>query len=130
MKSRFIKQRQGNDCGIAAIATVLHKPYAEIRRALNGPIGRGGLYDYEMRWLMNHYGNWRIYRPYKYYSLADWAKRHPLCVVSVGFLFGDDGHAMAIVDGKLWCPTHGHDVADMDRRVMSAIIPNTKIVKG
>lgn len=121
MRSRFIKQRQKNDCGIAAVATVAHKSYAEIRR-LCGPVGRGGLYDHEMLFLLNHYGNWRITIPRKWHTLDEWTKKYPLCVVNIGMVFDDTGHALAIVDGAVWCPTLGVDV-NLERGVVSSIIP-------
>lgn len=119
MAIRFIRQRQKNDCAIAAVATVVGKSYAEVRRVC-GPPGRG-LEDFEVLWLMNQFGRWRLSVPRKDWTIGEWAKRYPRCVVSTGMCFDSVFHAVAIVDGEVFCPSGREDSSEL--RVCYAIVP-------
>jgi len=119
MKTRFILQKQKNDCVVAAVATVAHKSYAEVRKVL-GPPGRG-LENHEILWLINHWGDWRLKVPRRAWALQEWADKHPLCVVCVGWVFERDGHALAIVDGVVFDPSGG--TPDLTRHVTSSVVP-------
>ena len=114
-----IKQKQGNDCAVAAIAMVVGKSYSAVKKVL-GTIGRNGLHSYEMLWLIGHWGDWRIKIPRKRWTLREWAQKHPLCVVSVGMIF-DCGHALAVVDGRVYDPSGNEP--NLDQCVNDALVP-------
>lgn len=59
--------------------------------------------------------------PSKNWTLKEWAEKHPLCVVSVGMIFEESGHALAIVDGRVYDPS-GHE-PNLDRTVNDSLVP-------
>lgn len=98
-----VKQRNGSDCVIAAVANAVDVTYKEVRARFGGSV-RGGLEYHEARWLLSEYGTWRETKPRNPRPIVEWVKRHPrgryvLCLQS-GFL-GIGDHAVACVDGVL-----------------------------
>lgn len=117
--AKLIKQRQKNDCVIAAIAMVVRTSYSKVRK-ICGPVGLG-LYDHEVIWLINNFGDWRITYPRKNYTVNEWSQRYPNSIVKVGYVFDKCGHALAIVDGEVLDPSG--NIAELNDIVCSAIIP-------
>lgn len=118
-RPKHILQRNKSDCAIAAVAQVTGKTYGRIKK-ICGP-NRGGLDSHEILWLLSHFGSWRQTIPRKNYTLREWKKKHPTCVVSIGYMFDVAGHALSIVDGVVYCPSG--NPADEDRLVSDAFIP-------
>jgi hypothetical protein len=94
--------RNKSDCGIAAVATVTGRSYAEVKRRF-GRLERGGMLLHELDWLLNEYGSWHSVAPRKRSLPAEWIKRHSagaFVVVLDSDPFSGQTHAIAAVDGR------------------------------
>jgi len=103
---------------IAAIANATGKSYRLVRQTYGRSV-RGGLNSDEGYWLVNQFGDWRKYTPRKRITIAEFAKKHPMAVVSVAYAWGE-AHAIAIKDGVL---IDSAGAADSIRLVGYAFIP-------
>lgn len=100
---RAVKQRNGSDCAIAAVANAVGTSYAAVRRAYPDSV-RGGLEDGDIDYLAGQFGDWRYTNCRKYVELDYWLRRHRegryVLVISTGF-FGVTDHAVAVIDGRV-----------------------------
>lgn len=101
----FVKQRNGSDCAIAAIANATGSTYKYVRSLYPGRI-QGGIYDHEIRWIMyKYFPNFKYVKsrsPLK--ELKEWVKKHGrgnYVVILTGRLCDESAHAVAVIDGEI-----------------------------
>ena len=98
----MIKQRNGSDCVIAAVANAAGVSYAAVKRVCGST--RGGLEEHEVDWLLSRFSGWRKTFPRKTVVVADWLRRHRMgryvLVLDVS-CFSQSAHAIACVDGEV-----------------------------
>jgi hypothetical protein len=105
----MVRQRQASDCVVAALARVVGKSYAAVRRVCGTT--RGGLETHEVEWLLGEFGTWRTYRPRREMTAQEWATRNPharaVLVVESMELASGKVHAVSAVDGVVFDPADG-----------------------
>jgi hypothetical protein len=107
----MVRQRQADDCVVAAVAGAAGASYAAVKRVCGTT--RGGLERHEVEWLLGQFGKWKRSRPRKDVTAKRWAAAHPTAraVLLVGSrLNGSDKvHALSAVDGVAFDPSDGSD---------------------
>jgi hypothetical protein len=76
LSDRGVRQRNGSDCVIAAVANAVGTTYKAVRAAW-ADTTRGGLTPGEIEYLLGRFGNWRTTFPRRPYGLGKWLKLHP-----------------------------------------------------
>jgi hypothetical protein len=92
LSDRGVRQRNGSDCVIAAVANAVGTTYKAVRAAW-ADTTRGGLTPGEIEYLLGRFGNWRTTFPRRPYDLGRWLKLHPA------------GRFVIIVDNNPFLPT-------------------------
>lgn len=98
--SRVLKQRNGSDCAIAAVANAVGTAYAAVRRMWGSSV-RGGLDDGDIDWLAGEFGGWHYTSVRKPYHIDRWLKRHSQGRYILVITCPWDSHAIAAVEGKI-----------------------------
>ena len=117
--TKLVKQRQKNDCVIAAVATITGRSYAEVRRVCGGP--GLGMENHEILWLLRQFGEWRQLSPRRCWTLSEWVEKYPDCIVCVGEIFAGE-HALAVVSGIVYDPASNLLETNRDQGVVVAFI--------
>ena len=110
---KIVKQRNGSDCAIAAVANCAGQSYRTVRTTLGDVTIRGGLSYQDTSWLLSQFGDVRPFRVCGYPHISEWAGKKTrigkrfVVMVKAGFC-DDDYHYVAVVDGEII----GHCQAD------------------
>ena len=97
------KQRQKNDCVVAAIANAAGLPYKTVRKVCG--TCRNGLEIHEIEWLLGEFADFKKSRARKSQTLDVFARQRNegiFVVLVVSDLFTNELHAIAVVNGKIF----------------------------